>query len=87
MWNRNNPNSPHALDQLSKLTFLATKLGRLVLQERLARMDSQLKAGGIPSSNVSQEYNLYAVKADKEYAATLGIRTPPLVEHEDKGDF
>jgi hypothetical protein len=50
-------------------------------------MDSQLKAQGIPSSNVSHEYNLYAVKADKEYASALGVKTPPLVVHEDKGDF
>lgn len=87
MWNQNNPNSPHILNQLSKLTYLATKLGRIVLQERLARMDSQLKAHGIPSSNVSKEYNLYSVKADKEYANILNVKTPPLVEHEDKGDF
>jgi len=87
MWNRPNPNSPHVVDQLSKITYLTTKLVRIVLQERLSRMDSQLKAQGIPSSNISQEYNLYAVKADKEYAQVLGVRTPPLVSHEDKGDF
>lgn len=87
MWNKPNANKPHIVNQLSKITYLTTKLVRLLLQERLTRMDSQLKAQGIPSSNVSHEYNLYAVKADKEYASALGVKTPPLVVHEDKGDF
>jgi len=78
MWNSNQPAN---LDNLCQLTLLATQLGRLMVHKQLQRLDAQLHAEGIPTANIAKEYALYSVKAAKEAAHSLGVKTPPLVEH------
>jgi hypothetical protein len=85
MWNQNQPAN---LNNLCKVALLTAQLGRLVMQRRLAGIDAHLKANNVMSPGLAKEYALYSVKADKETAITLGIKTPPVVEHIDiKSDF
>ena len=78
MWNKNQPAN---LTNLCQLTLLATQLGRLMVQKQLQRVDAQVKATGITASNIAPEYAVYSVKAAKQTAVGLGIKTPPVVEH------
>lgn len=78
MWNKDQPAN---LTNLCQLTLLATQLGRLMVQKQLQRVDAQLRAAGIPGSNIAPEYASYSVKAAKQTAVDLGIKTPPVVEH------
>lgn len=84
MWSTNGPGH---LDELCKITLLATNIGRLLMHRRLQLVDAQLKANGITSS-LASEYALYSVKANKITSDALQQKTRPFVEHvEPKGDF
>lgn len=78
MWNKDQPAN---LTNLCQLTLLATQLGRLMVQKQLQRVDAQLKATGIPATSIAPEYAIYSVKAAKQTAVDLGLKTPPVVEH------
>jgi len=78
MWNKNQPAN---LSNICQLTLLATQLGRLIVQKQLQRVDAQVKAAGVPNAGIAPEYAVYSVKAAKQTAYDLGIKTPPVVEH------
>ena len=78
MWNKDQPAN---LSNICQLTLLATQLGRIIVQKQLQRVDSQIKAEGIVAANIAPEYAVYSVKAAKQTAHTLGIKTPPVVDH------